>query len=172
MVNDPAVRTKLSGLIKGAKAIDPNANISVTELTKTGTMKLSISGITMAQGESIGLTGNLVTFHGNDGKTYTLGSFETGHILGQTPAGSGGTGGNDGSGTIEAKNKVSPDIYASVLQGKIPDGFWLSSDKVMTRVRVPYLINGGGKGDDRTGYRDKDVEVTSLTDAWKTSKQD
>ncbi|WP_254846116.1 S-type pyocin domain-containing protein [Raoultella terrigena] len=57
-----------------------------------------------------------------------------------------------------------------MLQGDIPAGFWLNGNRVMTRARVPYLINGGGKGDDRTGYRDKDVEVPSLTEAYHTSQ--
>lgn len=49
VVNDPAVKTKLSGLIKGAKAINPNAHLSITELTESGTLKLGITDITADQ---------------------------------------------------------------------------------------------------------------------------
>ncbi|TCL47792.1 colicin D [Raoultella planticola] len=170
VVNDPAVKNKLAEIIKGAKAINPGVHLSIFELTASGTLKIELDGLSADQAAGLGLK-NIITLHGNDGVMYTGGSIETGHVLGKTPPVSGGTGGSTNNGTIVAENKVSPNVYLSTLQGEIPAGFWLDHDKVMTRVSLPYTINGGGKGDDRTVYKDTDVEVPSLTEAYRKSKE-
>ncbi|MEB6435641.1 S-type pyocin domain-containing protein [Raoultella ornithinolytica] len=170
VVNDPVVKKKLAEIIKGAKALNPAVRLSVIELTASGTLKIQLNGLSMGQATGLGLK-DIITLHGNNGAMYTAGSIETGHVLGKTPPGSGGTGGSTNNGTIVAENKVSPDVYLSTLQGEIPAGFWLDHDKVMTRVSLPYVINGGGKGDDRTVYKDTDVEVPSLTEAYRKSKE-
>jgi hypothetical protein len=55
--NDPKVRQKLADLIKSAKAINPNAHLSITKLSQTGEMTVQIDGLTVDQTSAIGLGG-------------------------------------------------------------------------------------------------------------------
>ncbi len=66
-------------------------------------------------------------------------------------------------------------IFTAVRRGQIPPGFWLDNNKVMTEITQKYEINGGGKGNDRTGYRKSNVAVPGLTNAyqqWQKEQQD
>lgn len=66
-------------------------------------------------------------------------------------------------------------VFTAVRRGQIPPGFWLDNNKVMTEITQKYEINGGGKGNDRTGYRKSNVAVPGLTNAyqqWQKEQQD
>lgn len=74
-----------------------------------------------------------------------------------------------------AEYSVPLNIYTAVRRGEIPPGFWLDNNNIMTEITQKYEINGGGKGNDRTGYRKTNITVPSLTNAyqqWKKEQQD
>ncbi|CAM7649057.1 MULTISPECIES: S-type pyocin domain-containing protein [Klebsiella] len=164
--SDPKVRQRLADLIKGAKAINPNAHLFTSELSQSGMLTIGIDGLTVDQTFALGLRG-IITITGTDGP-HSFGSFDTGHKIGDFDS---RPSGNNGSAENLAENKTSLEAYASVMQGEIPTGFWVDNEKIMTEVIVIFEINGGGKGNDRTGSRKEKVEVKSLTEAFKTWKR-
>lgn len=63
-------------------------------------------------------------------------------------------------------------VYNSILKGVIPTGYWLSNNKVMTKIVETYEINGGGKGNDRTKTRTYNKEIVALTNAYERGEKD
>lgn len=64
------------------------------------------------------------------------------------------------------------DVYNSVLKGIIPNGYWVSDNKVMTKIVETYEINGGGKGNDRIGTRKYNKEIVALTNTYERGEKD
>lgn len=64
------------------------------------------------------------------------------------------------------------DVYNSVLKGIIPNGYWVSDNKVMTKIVETYEINGGGKGNDRIGTKKYNKEIVALTNTYERGEKD
>lgn len=64
------------------------------------------------------------------------------------------------------------DIYNSMLNGVIPKGYWLSGNKIMTKIIETYEINGGGKGNDRIGTRTYNKDIPALTNPYERGEKD
>ncbi|HDX8748117.1 TPA: hypothetical protein RQO70_006125 [Klebsiella michiganensis] len=127
--SDPKVRQRLADLIKGAKAINPNAHLFTSELSQSGMLTIGIDGLTVDQTFALGLRG-IITITGTDGP-HSFGSFDTGHKIGDFDS---RPSGNNGSAENLAENKTSLEAYASVMQGEIPTGFWVDNEKIMTEL--------------------------------------
>lgn len=182
VLNDPAIKNMLADLQKRALRISPSAKVELVSVDARGLLSISLSGMRREQSLAVEMAfqsvrpqierDSIFSFTAGVGtvneKTVYSGTVETGYRLGDYERGSSG---NNGDANTVAENNITFSAYSSVLQGKIPPGYWLDNNKVMTEVVIEYEINGGGKGDSRTGYRKTTVEVPSLTRAYQQWQQ-
>jgi hypothetical protein len=156
VLNDPAIKSMLADLQKRALRISPSAKVELVSVDARGLLSISLSGMRREQSLAVEMAfqsvrprikGDLISsFTTSEGtvneNTHYLGKVETGYRLGDYER---GPSGNNGDANTVAENNVTFSAYSSVFQGKIPPGYWLNNNKVMTEVVIEYEINGGGK---------------------------
>ncbi len=157
VLNDPAIKNMLADLQKRALRISPSAKVELVSVDARGLLSISLSGMRREQSLAVEMAfqsvrpqierDSIFSFTAGVGtvneKTVYSGTVETGYRLGDYERGSSG---NNGDANTVAENNITFSAYSSVLQGKIPPGYWLDNNKVMTEVVIEYEINGGGKG--------------------------
>lgn len=174
--SDPKVQAVLKELQKKVLGVAPYAKVYLSGVDDAGRVQVSVDDLKSADEtavrdaiKSVSQVKNLLGMgFPNQGGFGFAGNIDTGHGIGNyrsVPKG------NNAGNNSAAEDKASLAVYSQVLNGKIPPGFWLDNNKVMTEVTVKYEISGGGKGNDRTGYRKSNVEVASLTKAYKQWQQ-
>lgn len=174
--SDPKVQSVLKELQKKVLRVAPYAKVYLSGVDDAGRVQVSVDDLKSTDEtavrdaiKSVSQVKNLLGMgFPNQGGFGFAGNIDTGHGIGNyqsVPKG------NNAGNNSAAEDKASLAVYSQVLNGKIPPGFWLDNNKVMTEVTVKYEISGGGKGNDRTGYRKSNVEVPSLTRAYKQWQQ-
>ncbi|MEC5509944.1 BREX system ATP-binding domain-containing protein [Klebsiella oxytoca] len=161
IMNDANILKKIQDLIKKAKLINPNAVLTPEAVFEDGRISISISGMSESEVSKLGVS---ITAIRANGQYFPSAILQTNYKLPKYA--------NDSSNLDAKKVKDSQlGIYMSILNGKIPAGFWLKNNKVMTKVAKKEAMTAGGKGGGVryvTIYRDQEIAV--LTDAWKKSE--
>lgn len=91
--NDQAFMQKLTDLIKAAVRINPAAKLQISSISVSGSMSITVTGLTSDQAKAIGL-GGLVMGFSADGIAYAVGNIETGHRRSGSQTSSGGSNGS------------------------------------------------------------------------------
>lgn len=91
--NDQAFMQKLTDLVKAAVRINPAAKLQISSISVSGSMSITVTGLTSDQGKAIGL-GGLVMGFSADGVAYAVGNIETGHRRSGSQTSSGGSNGS------------------------------------------------------------------------------
>ncbi|MGB8666499.1 MAG: hypothetical protein WCD24_17435 [Serratia inhibens] len=151
ILNDPAIKDMLADLKKRALLISPSAEVKLTSIDASGLLNIQVSGMRRVHSLSVERAFQSVrpeikrdsVFEFTTGEdtattredTAFYGTVETGYRLGDYQRGP--TGNYDGNNS-SAEGKGSLATYSEVLNGKIPPGFWLDNNKVMTEITEQY----------------------------------
>ncbi|MEX7639518.1 klebicin D activity protein, partial [Serratia marcescens] len=137
--NDPSVKSILGSLLKIRRALAPYASVSLTGLDDSGRLQVQVSDVRAV--DEIGVRNalksepqlkNVIGFDFNkSGVTGFVGHIDTGHKIGNYQS---APNGNSNGNNSTAEDKVSLATYSEVLNGKLPPGFWLDNNRMMTEI--------------------------------------